>query len=191
MAKRRSADAQLIDNLQRKIRHLRIKEKQANQDGRVMDEAGFQRNQKNIQDMIDRIRSDKQRGKLTQEKIYEYAEKAKSNPNFSADKRKIRRVTEKLIGSEPEEIFDEMLEENDFAFLFARFSLISGKYVGASGDRGLREVAQNIVDSIPLLIEQYESDMDPEQISTLDRMAEQISSALQSRGPAGVVFPIN
>ena len=191
MAKKRSAHAQLIDNLQRKIRHLRTKENQARQDGRSMDEAGFQRNQKNIQDMIDSIRKDKKKGTLDQSKIFDYAEKAKNNPNYSNDTKKIRKVTEKLIGSEPEELFDEYMEDTDFAFLFARFSMISGKYVGASGDAGLRSVAQNIVDSIPLLTEQYGDDLDPEQLALLDRMSENISSALQSRGPSGVVFPIN
>ena len=56
MARQRTAEQRLIDNLQRKIRHLNAKENQAKANGDKFDEAGFERNKKNIQKMIDDIR---------------------------------------------------------------------------------------------------------------------------------------
>lgn len=191
MAKKRSAEAQLIDNLQRKIRHLRKKEIKAQQDGNYIDEVGFKRNQVYIEKMIDDIRRDKRLGKLDNSKLLEYAEKAKNNPNYSNDTKKIRKITFKLIGNEPLAVFGELMDDPDISEIFAKFSTISGKYIGQSGNPGARAVANAIEDSIDTMFKTRTNDFTDKQIALLIKMSRRIEKALDGRGVDGVVFPLN
>ena len=197
MAKR-SPEQRLIDNLQRKIRHLRKKENQAKASGDKFDEAGYKRNQANIQKMIDNIRKDKKTGKLDDGKLLDYAEKAKNNPNYSADRKKIRKVTKDLIFAESffddedeDDYFEDFLRDEDIESILADYSELSMNYIGASADGEKTDEAKNLLDKIDEIMERNGDDMFPHQVEALNNIAEAIESALQSRGKSGVLFPLD
>lgn len=194
MARKRSAEQRLIDNLQRKIRHLRVKENKAKAEGNEFDKAGFERNKKNIQKMIDDIRKDKKKGDLDQSKLFEYAEKAKENPNYSADKKKIRKQTKKLISSEPEDLFEDEEDfdaDEDYSNIMGEYASLSGKYVGQSGDGLTREKARVLLEKIFLTQDLNGHNMTEQQINILNKMSRQTSARLNSKGWKGVVVPIS
>lgn len=198
MAKKRSPEQRLIDNLQRKIRHLRTKENQAKASGDKFDEAGYRRNQENIQKMIDNIRKDKKTGKLDNGKLLDYAEKAKNNPNYSADRKKIRKVTKDLIFAESffddedeDDYFEDFLRDEDIESILADYSELSMNYIGASADGEKTDEAKNLLDKIDEIMERNGDDMFPHQVEALNNIAEAIESALQSRGKSGVLFPLD
>lgn len=191
MARQRTAEQRLIDNLQRKIRHLNAKENKAKANGDKFDEAGFERNKKNIQKMIEDIRKDKKKGELDQGKIFEYAEKAKNNPNYTTDKKKIREVSKKLIGSNSEELFEDLMGEEGYSEIMGSYASLSGVYLGESGDESKRAKALELIDKINSTISKYNESLSQEQINVLNKMVGNIEKAYSSKGWKGVVVPIS
>ena len=191
MAKKRDAAARLIDNLQRKVRHIRVKEAQARADGNKMKLAGLQRNKENIEGMIDKIKKERKDGKLTLEKVYDYAEKAKEDPKYSADTKKIDEITRKLIGNEPFVNFGSMMEDPEIAQLFSDYSTVSMRYIGASGDDAARAKALRIAENATDIAARRKKDLTEEQIKMLNDIAKKIEDAMESRGFEGVLYPIN
>lgn len=191
MARQRTAEQRLIDNLQRKIRHLNAKENQAKANGDKFDEAGFERNKKNIQKMIDDIRKDKKKGELDQGKIFEYAEKSKNNPNYTTDKKKIRGVSKKLIGANSEELFEDLMSEEGYSEIMGSFASLSGVYLGESGDESKRAKALELIDKINSTIAKDNERLSQEQINVLNKMVRNIEKAYSSKGWKGVVIPIS
>lgn len=191
MAKKRDAAARLIDNLQRKVRHIRVKEAQARADGNKMKLAGLQRNKENIEGMIDKIKKERKDGKLTLEKVYDYAEKAKEDPKYSADTKKIDEITRKLIGNESFVNFGSMMEDPEIAQLFSDYSTVSMRYIGASGDDAARAKALRIAENATDIAARRKKDLTEEQIKMLNDIAKKIEDAMESRGFEGVLYPIN
>ena len=191
MARQRTAEQRLIDNLQRKIRHLNAKENQAKANGDKFDEVGFERNKKNIQKMIDDIRKDKKKGELDQGKIFEYAEKAKNNPNYTTDKKKIREVSKKLIGANSEDLFDDLMSEEGYAEIMGSFASLTGVYLGESGDESKRAKALELIDKINSTIAKDHERLSQEQINVLNKMVRNIEKTYSSKGWKGVVIPIS
>ena len=191
MARQRTAEQRLIDNLQRKIRHLNAKENKAKANGDKFDESGFERNKQNIQKMIDDIRKDKDKGKLDQSKLFDYAEKAKNNPNYSTDKKKIRKVSKKLIGANSEELFDDLMTEDGYSDIMSGFSNLSGAYIGESGDEAKRSKALELTEKIKLTAEKDKERLSPEQVTVLNKMAKKIERAYAAKGRKGVVIPLS
>lgn len=191
MAKKRDAAARLIDNLQRKVRHIRVKEAQARADGNKMQLAGLQRNKENIEGMIDKIKKERKEGKLTLEKAFDYAEKAKEDPKYSADTKKIDEITRKLIGNEPFVNFGSMMEDPEIAQLFSDYSTVSMRYIGASGDDAARAKALRIAENATDIAARRKKDLTEEQIKMLNDIAKKIEDAIESRGFEGVLYPIN
>lgn len=191
MAKKREAAARLIDNLQRKVRHIRVKEAQARADGNKMEVAGLQRNKENIERMIDKIKKERKEGKLTLEKAFDYAEKAKEDPKYSADTKKIDEITRKLIGNEPFVNFGSMMEDPEIAQLFSDYSTVSMRYVGVSGDEGPRAEALKISQAAKEITARRKKDLTEDQIKMLNKITKDIETAMQSRGLEGVLYPIS
>ena len=191
MAKKRDAAARLIDNLQRKVRHIRVKEAQARADGNKMELAGLQRNKENIEGMIDKIKKERREGKLTLEKTFDYAEKAKEDPKYSADTKKIDEITRKLIGNEPFVNFGSMMEDPEIAQLFSDYSTVSMRYVGVSGDEAPRAEALKISQAAKEIAARRKKDLTEDQINMLNKITKDIETAMQSRGLEGVLYPIN
>ena len=191
MARKRDAAARLIDNLQRKVRHIRVKEAQARADGNKMELAGLQRNKENIEGMIDKIKKERKNGKLTLEKTFDYAEKAKEDPKYSADTKKIDDITRKLIGNEPFVNFGSIMEDPEIAQLFSDYSTVSMRYVGVSGDEEPRAEALKISQAAKEIAARRRKDLTEDQIKMLNKITKDIETAMQSRGLEGVLYPIN
>lgn len=191
MARQRDAAARLIDNLQRKVRHIRVKETQARADGNKMELAGLQRNKENIEKMIDKVKKERKEGKLTLEKAFDYAEKAKEDPRYSADTKKIDEITRKLIGNEPFVNFGSMMEDPEIAQLFSDYSTVSMRYVGVSGEEAPRAEALKISQAAKEIAARRRKDLTEDQINMLNKITKDIETAMQSRGLEGVLYPIN
>lgn len=191
MARQRDAVARLIDNLQRKVRHIRVKEAQARADGNKMELSGLQRNKENIEGMIDKIKKERKEGKLTLEKTFDYAEKAKEDPKYSADTKKIDEITRKLIGNEPFVNFGSMMEDPEIAQLFSDYSTVLMRYVGVSGEEAPRAEALKISQAAKEIAARRKKDLTEDQIKMLNKITKDIETAMQSRGLEGVLYPIN
>lgn len=191
MAKKRDAAARLIDNLQRKVRHIRVKEAQARADGNKMELSGLQRNKENIEKMIDKVKKERKEGKLTLEKAFDYAEKAKNDPRYSADTKKIDEITRKLIGNEPFVNFGSMMEDPEIAQLFSDYSTVSMRYVGVSGEEAPRAEALKISQAAKEIAARRRKDLTEDQIKMLNKITKDIETAMQSRGFEGVLYPID
>lgn len=195
MARQRTPDQRLIDNLQRKIRHLNTKENKAKAEGNSFDEVGFKRNKENLKRMIESIRKNKKEGKLDDGRLNEYAEKAKNNPNYSADTKKIRKITEELIMSEPEDeeiiqAFNELMADPAYAEIMAKYANLSKKYIGASGKGNQVNQALDLAETIKATVEEQANNLTPQQINLLNKMSKAIEDAIQSRGEKGVLYSI-
>ena len=145
----------------------------------------------NIQKMIDDIRKDKDKGKLDQGKLFEYAEKAKNNSNYSTDEKKIRKVSKKLIGANSEELFEDLMTEEGYSDIMSGFSNLSGAYIGESGDEAKRSKALELTEKIKLTAEKDKERLSPEQVTVLNKMAKKIERAYAAKGRKRVVIPLS
>jgi hypothetical protein len=141
--------------------------------------------------MIDKIKKERKEGKLTLEKTFDYAEKAKENPKYSADTKKIDEITRKLIGDEPFVNFGSMMEDPEIAQLFSDYSNVSKKYVGVSGEETPRAEALKISQAAKEIAARRKKDLTEDQINMLNKITKDIETAMQSRGLEGVLYPIN
>lgn len=190
MAKKRSQVAALIDNLQRKVRRLRVKETKAKMEGNTFDEAGFKRNQDKIEKLVKEIKRERDKGKLDDAKVYEYAQESKENPNYTTDEKKIRKLSIKIIGVNPEEIFKDLMSEEGYSQIMGSFVSLSGVYIGQSGEESKRAEANKLSETITTTIKTDKDRLTPQQIEVLNKMVKNLDSAYAAKGWKGVVVPI-
>ena len=105
----------------------------------------------------------------------------------TADKKKIDKITRKMVSEEPEELFEEF-EEDEIDGLFADYAEISGKYIGQSGDSEYRQKALNIVEKAALY--QSSEDLTENQIELLNNIIRTLDDALGSKGSNGVLYAV-
>ena len=141
--------------------------------------------------MIDKVKKERKEGKLTLEKAFDYAEKAKEDPRYSADTKKIDEITRKLIGNEPFVNFGSMMEDPEIAQLFSDYSTVSMRYVGVSGEEAPRAEALKISQTAKEIAARRRKDLTEDQINMLNKITKDIETAMQSRGLEGVLYPIN
>lgn len=194
----RSPQSRLFDNIGRRIRHINADLKK-NPD--AFREAGLKRQKANLEEFRDELRqrANQNGGKLTQDQINDATYEMKTNENLTTDKKKIDEITMKMEMAQQEmidEIFDEEPEEEDTGFddpdvealndLF--FSDISGKYIGQSGDSDARNTAFDIIEKAN---EYLKRDLSERDKAYLNRLTNNLSSALASKGARGVLYSIS
>jgi len=194
----RSPQSRLFDNIGRRIRHINADLKK-NPD--AFREAGLKRQKANLEEFRDELRqrANQNGGKLTQDQINDATYEMKTNENLTTDKKKIDEITMKMEMAQQEmidEIFDEEPEEEDTGFddsdvealndLF--FSDISGKYIGQSGDPDARNTAFDIIEKAN---EYLKRDLSERDKAYLNRLTNNLSSALASKGARGVLYSIS
>lgn len=194
----RSPQSRLFDNIGRRIRHINADLKK-NPD--TFREAGLKRQKANLEEFRDELRqrANQNGGKLTQDQINDATFEMKTNENLTTDKKKIDEITMKMEMAQQEmidEIFDEEPEEEDTGFddsdvealndLF--FSDISGKYIGQSGDSDARNTAFDIIEKAN---EYLKRDLSERDKAYLNRLTNNLSSALASKGARGVLYSIS
>jgi len=194
----RSPQSRLFDNIGRRIRHINADLKK-NPD--AFREAGLKRQKANLEEFRDELRqrANQNGGKLTQDQINDATYEMKTNENLTTDKKKIDEITIKMEMAQQEmidEIFDKEPEEEDTGFddsdvealndLF--FSDISGKYIGQSGDPDARNTAFDIIEKAN---EYLKRDLSERDKAYLNRLTNNLSSALASKGARGVLYSIS
>lgn len=184
----RSAQSRLFDNIGRRIRHLNEDLRKDNGDLR---QAGLERQKENLKKFRDKLREQASKnpdGKLTNEQIYEATDKMKTDDKYTTNKKKIDEITRKMISSEPDEFLDEFEDEDDIDSILAEFSMLSGKYIGQSGDSELRSDATTLIEECQSEINN--SELSPAAKETLNKITRELTRALLSKGARGVIFPI-
>lgn len=184
----RSAQSRLFDNIGRRIRHLNEDLRKDNGDLR---QAGLERQKENLEKFRDKLREQASKnpdGKLTNEQIYDATDKMKTDDKYTTNKKKIDEITRKMISSEPDEFLDEFEDEDDIDSILAEFSMLSGKYIGQSGDSELRSDATTLIEECQSEINN--SELSPAAKETLNKITRELTKALLSKGALGVVFPI-
>lgn len=194
----RSQQSRLFDNIGRRIRHINADLKK-NPD--AFREAGLKRQKANLEEFRDELRqrANQNGGKLTQDQINDATYEMKTNENLTTDKKKIDEITMKMEMSQQEmidEILEEEPEQEDTGFddpdiealndLF--FSDISGKYIGQSGDSDARNTAFDIIEKAN---EYLKRDLSERDKAYLNRLTNNLSSALASKGARGVLYSIS
>ena len=194
----RSPQSRLFDNIGRRIRHINADLKK-NPD--AFREAGLKRQKANLEEFRDELRqrANQNGGKLTQDQINDATYEMKTNENLTTDKKKIDEITMKMEMSQQEmidEILEEEPEQEDTGFddpdiealndLF--FSDISGKYIGQSGDPDARNTAFDIIEKAN---EYLKRDLSERDKAYLNRLTNNLSSALASKGARGVLYSIS
>lgn len=194
----RSQQSRLFDNIGRRIRHINADLKK-NPD--AFREAGLKRQKANLEEFRDELRqrANQNGGKLTQDQINDATYEMKTNENLTTDKKKIDEITMKMEMSQQEmidEILEEEPEQEDTGFddpdiealndLF--FSDISGKYIGQSGDTDARNTAFDIIEKAN---EYLKRDLSERDKAYLNRLTNNLSSALASKGARGVLYSIS
>ena len=183
----RSAQSRLFDNIGRRIRHLNADLKTETDSFR---KAGLERHKENLENYREKLRqlaSKNEGGKLTLDQLYEAADELLNNDKYTTDKKKIDKITRKMISEEDEDIFEEF-KDIDFDDLFADFARLSGEYIGQSGDTGLRVKANNLIGKIEMYKDM--GFLDEDQIATLNRLTDAIQTAYDAKGAKGVAYPI-
>lgn len=183
----RSASSRLFDNIGRRIRHINADLKKNPNDFR---RAGLERNKEELEKFRDELRKEANKNpdkRLTNEQIYEASDRMKTDDNLSTDKKKIDKITRKMVSEEPEELFEEF-DEDEIDGLFADYAEISGKYIGQSGDSEYRQKALNIVEKAALY--QSSADLTENQIELLNNIIRTLDDALGSKGSNGVLYAV-
>lgn len=202
MAKRnRSEHSRLMDNIGRRIRHLKEDLQKDRYDD--LTKTGIKRNIDNLEKYkknLKKLASKNEDKRLTNEQIYEASLEMKSNDNLSMDKEKINKITFKLVGTEPDEIFEEGsgyfqdISNDDISDVLSAFSELVGKYIGVSGDIEAREKAQDTVEKINEHLNSI--NLTDKQIATLNRMVQSLNIALSGSHKfvdgkmSGILHPI-
>lgn len=192
MAKR-SAHSQLIDNIGRRIRHLRDDLAVAVDDLRKV---GIERNMKNLIDFRDKLKELGKKNdnkKLTDEQIYEATEELKTNDNYTTSKEKIDQVTLKKVFINKEKLIEETqippAELSVLDELFADFAEVSGKYIGQSDTSTYKSKALNLIEAANLY--KTKNELTDAQVSILNQMVKNLDDAIAGKGKDGVVQPID
>lgn len=191
MAKR-SEHSRLIDNIGRRIRHLRYDLAVAVDELRRV---GIERNMKKLIDFRDELKKLAKKNddkKLTNEQIYEATEQLKTDDNYSTDKQKIDQVTLKKVFINKEKLIEETqiqpAELSELDELFADFAEVSGKYIGQSDTSIYKSKALSLIETANLY--KSKNEMTDAQISILNQMVKNLDNAIAGKGRDGVVQPI-
>ena len=194
MAKaQRSAHSRLIDNIGRRIRHLRDDLAVAVDDLRKV---GIERNMKKLIDFRDKLKELAKKNdnkKLTDEQIYEATEELKTNDNYTTSKEKIDQVTLKKVFINKEKLIEETqippAELSELDELFADFAEVSGKYIGQSDTSTYKSKALNLIEAANLY--KTKNELTDAQVSILNQMVKNLDDAIAGKGKDGVVQPID
>lgn len=190
-----------IDNIGRRIRHINEDLRKNPDDFR---KAGLERQKKNLDDFRKQVKElahKNDNNQLTDQQLIDLTYEFKTNENYTTDKKKIDEITMKMEMAQEEDIqsmFDWVDESQpeDTGFddsdveglndLF--FSDISGKYIGQSGDPDARNTAFDIIEKAN---EYLKRDLSERDKAYLNRLTNNLSSALASKGARGVLYSIS
>lgn len=188
MARQRSPVARLIDNARRRIRHLNEKLKDDNIDN--FDRVGYERNKKNIEKFIKKVKEEAAKGTLdVNEKTYEL----KENSNLSNNDKKIEDNTRKMIFAEPDKYTELMGENSVLSDIFSDFAklgeLYIGKYATHEANTNANDLLQKIDDTMKKLDSEHKlSDLER---TVLSKMTQEIELRMQERGRGfGMLHPL-
>lgn len=188
MARPRTPVARLIDNARRRIRHLNEKLKDDNIDS--FDRVGYERNKKNIEKFIKKVKEEAAKGTLdVNEKAYEL----KENSNLSNNDRKIENNTRKMIFAEPDK-YAELLGENSvLSDVFADYAKVAEVYIGKYADHDANTNANNLLQKIDETMKRLDSEhkLSDTERAILSQMTKEIERRLQERGWGfGMLHPL-
>lgn len=135
MASKRSEHSKLLDNIGRRIRHL--KEDLKNPSNDALRDAGIERNIKALEKFKKQLKDAAEKNpdkKLTNEQIYEATDRMKTDDNLRTDKKKMDEITIKKVfsGEYDETEVKQMLENPVLNELLAKYSRLVGVYIGQS-----------------------------------------------------------
>lgn len=135
MASKRSEHSKLLDNIGRRIRHL--KEDLKNPSNDALRDAGIERNIKALEKFKKKLKDAAEKNpdkKLTNEQIYEATDRMKTDDNLRTDKKKMDEITIKKVfsGEYDETEVKQMLENPVLNELIAKYSRLVGVYIGQS-----------------------------------------------------------
>lgn len=191
----RSAQSRLLDNVGRRIRHLREDLNKPNNDD--IRKAGLERQIENLNNFRYLLREQAKKnpdGKLTNEQIYEATERMKTDDNLTTTKKIIDEITVKMIFAEDfmeidEEKIRSFMSNPDIQALLNTFTRLNNKYIGQSGDEIYRPMATDAVAFGEELLK--DPNLTEDERKAIDGIIKEINDALEGKGrKEGVLYPV-
>lgn len=191
----RSATSRLLDNVGRRIRHLREDLNKPNNDD--IRKAGLERQIENLNNFRYLLREQAKKnpdGKLTNEQIYEATERMKTDDNLTTTKKIIDEITVKMIFAEDFMELDEekiryFMSNPDIQDLLNKFQKLNNKYIGQSGDEIYRPMATDAVAFGEELLK--DQNLTEDERKAIEGIIKEINDAMEGKGrKEGVLYPI-
>lgn len=188
MASKRSAHSRLLDNVGRRIRHL--KEDKKNLENDSLRKAGIDRNIKELEKFRRHLKEEAKKNpdkKLTNEQIYEATDRMKTDDNLSTDKKKIDEVTmETIFSSEYDnEEIEQMLDNPVLNDILTKFTRLVGTYIGESAKPIDDSKAHEIVELAQT--EEKKTDLSESERTLLNKIIDKITSTQGKRHLDGIL----
>ena len=177
----RSAQSRLLDNVGRRIRHLREDLNKPNNDD--IRKAGLERQIENLNNFRYLLREQAKKnpdGKLTNEQIYEATERMKTDDNLTTTKKIIEKDEEKIRS---------FMSNPDIQALLNTFTRLNNKYIGQSGDEIYRPMATDAVAFGEYLLK--DPNLTEDERKAIEGIIKEINDAMEGKGrKEGVLYPI-
>lgn len=188
MASKRSAHSRLLDNVGRRIRHL--KEDKQNLENDSLRKAGIDRNIKRLEIFRKQLKEEAAKNpdkKLTNEQIYEATNRMKTDDNLSTDKKKIDEITMKTIFTSEydDEEITQILDNPVLNDILTKFTRLVGTYIGESAKPIDNSNANDIVEKAQA--EEKKTDLTESERALLNQIIDKITSTQGKRHLDGIL----